>query len=136
MQTALISYPYTTCSHLKLNLTILLMYTYCFRCACFENLLFKFCKINALSGCNGIWTYNGLLCKRTLNHLAKLAKRMRCVESTYLYGAFDCVFLSCRIRVLEWIYTMRLPECQRCPCSKQVRYMKFKWLQRDSSPQP
>ena len=87
MQTALISYPCTTCSHLKLNFTILLMYVHCFLRACFQNLLFKFFKINALSGCHGIWTYNHLLCKRTLNHLAKLAKRMSCVESTYLYGA-------------------------------------------------
>ena len=29
-----------------------------------------------------------------------------------------------------------LPECQGTPCSKQVPYLKFKWQQRDSNPQP
>ena len=40
-------------------------------------------------------THNHLGHKQTLNHLAKLGKRLRCVVSTYLYGAFDCIFLSC-----------------------------------------
>ena len=30
----------------------------------------------------------------------------------------------------------RFPECQGTPCSKQARYLKIKWLQRDSNPQP
>ena len=30
----------------------------------------------------------------------------------------------------------RLPECQGTPCSKQAPYLKFKWQQRDSHPQP
>ena len=46
------------------------------------------------------------LCKRTLNHLAKLAKWFSCVASTYLYSAFDCMFLSCHVRVSEWIHTL------------------------------
>ena len=29
-----------------------------------------------------------------------------------------------------------LPECQRTSCSKQAPYLKFKWQQRDSNPQP
>ena len=29
------------------------------------------------------------------------------VVSTYLYGAFDCMLLSCHIRVSEWIYTQQ-----------------------------
>ena len=29
-----------------------------------------------------------------------------------------------------------LPECQQTPCSKQAPYLKFKWQQRDSDPQP
>ena len=29
-----------------------------------------------------------------------------------------------------------LPECQGTPCLKQVPYLKFKWQQRDSNPQP
>ena len=36
--------------------------------------------------CNGIRTHNHLLCKWTLNHLAKLYKWLSCVVSTYLYG--------------------------------------------------
>ena len=45
--------------------------------------------------CNWTRTHNHLVHKRTLNHLAKLAKWLSCVVSTYLYGAFDCMFLSC-----------------------------------------
>ena len=89
-----------------------------------------------LSDCNWTRTHNHLVRKRTLNHLAKLTKWLSWVVSTYLYGAFDCMFLSCHVRVSEWIYTLYLPECQGTPCSKQVRYLKFKWLQRDSNPQP
>ena len=44
--------------------------------------------------------------KRILKHLVKLAKWLSCVVSFYLYGAFNCVSLSCQIRVLEWIYTL------------------------------
>ena len=29
-----------------------------------------------------------------------------------------------------------LPECQGIPCLKQAPYLKFKWQQRDSNPQP
>ena len=46
-----------------------------------------------------------------------------------------CMFLSCHVRISEWIYTPYLPECQGTPCSKQARYLKFKWLQLDSNPQ-
>ena len=83
-----------------------------------------------------IRTHNHLVHKRTLNHLAKLAKWLSCVVSTYLYGAFDCMFLSCHVRVSEWIHTLYLPEFQGTPCTKQARILKFKWLQLDSNPQP
>ena len=43
------------------------------------------------SDCNWTRTQNHLVLKRTLNHLAKLAKWLSCVVSTYLYGAFDCI---------------------------------------------
>ena len=36
--------------------------------------------------------------------------------------------MSSQIRVLEWIYTLQLPECQGTGCSKQTRYRKFKWF--------
>ena len=89
-----------------------------------------------LSDCNGTRTNNHLVRKRILNHLAKLAKWLSSVVSTYLYGAFDCMFLSCHVRIWDWIHTLQLPECQGTPCSKQASYLKIKWLQRDSNPQP
>ena len=51
--------------------------------------------------CNWTRTQNHLARKRTLNHMAKLAKGLCCVLSTYLYGAFDCMFFSCHVRVSE-----------------------------------
>ena len=60
----------------------------------------------SLSDCNGLRTHNHLVRKWTLNHSAKLAKWLSCVVSTYLYSAFGCVFLSCHVRVLEWIHTL------------------------------
>ena len=44
-------------------------------------------------------THSHLVRKWTLKHLPKLAKWLRCVMSTYLYGAFDCMFFSCHVRV-------------------------------------
>ena len=52
-----------------------------------------------LSDRNVIQTQNQLGCKQALNYLAKLAKWLRCAVCIYLYGAFDCMLLSC-------------PECQ------------------------
>ena len=89
-----------------------------------------------LSDCNGTRTHNNLVRKRTLNHLAKLAKWLSFAVSTYLYGRFDCMFLSCQVRVWEWIHTLQLPECQGTPCSKQAPYLKINWMQRDSNPSP
>ena len=54
------------------------------------------------------------------------------VVSTYLYDAFDSMFLSCHIRISEWIHTLQLPEYQRTSYLKQVRNLKFKWLELDS----
>ena len=71
--------------------------------------------ILSLSDCNGTRTYNLLVYKRTLSHLAKLTKWLNCVLSTYLYGVFHFMFLSCHVRISEWIYTVYLPECQETP---------------------
>ena len=57
-----------------------------------------------LSDCNETRSHNYFVPKRTLNNLAKLAKLLRCVVSTYLYGAFVCMFLSCQVCVSEWIH--------------------------------
>ena len=88
-----------------------------------------------LSDCNGTRTHDHLVRKRRLNNLAKLAKWFTCVVSTYLYGAFDCMLLSCHVRVWEWIHTLQLPECQGTNFSKQAPFLKIKWLQQDSKPQ-
>ena len=69
-----------------------------------QHFTFQTCKI--LSDCNWTWAQNHLFCQRTLNHLAKLTKWLSCVLSTYLYGVFDCIFLSCHICVSEWIHTL------------------------------
>ena len=77
-----------------------------------------------LNDCNGTWTHDHLVRKRTPHHLAKLTKWLSFVVSTYLYGAFDWMFLSCHVRVSEWIHTLKLPECLRSPCSKQYSLWK------------
>ena len=59
-----------------------------------------------LSDCSGNRTHNHLVCKRTLNHLCKQAKWMSYVVSIYLYGAFNCILLSCHARISKWIYTL------------------------------
>ena len=46
------------------------------------------------SYCNKTQTHNDLADKRTLNHLAKLAKWFSRVVSTYPYGAFDFKWFS------------------------------------------
>ena len=60
----------------------------------------------SLSDSKDIRTHNHLVHKQTLSHLAKLAKWLRFVVSTYPYGALDCMLLSCHIHVSEWIYTL------------------------------
>ena len=50
---------------------------------------------------NKVRTHNHLVCKRKLNHSAKLARWLSCVVSNYLYYAFDCMLLSCLARVSE-----------------------------------
>ena len=48
-------------------------------------------KIWSLSDSNGIRTHKHLVRKRTFNHLAKLAKWLSCVVSTYLSETSECV---------------------------------------------
>ena len=84
-----------------------------------------------LSDRNWNWNYNHLVRKGTPNHLVKLTKWLRWVVRTYLYRAFECMLLSCHVRIWERICTLYLPECQETLCSKQARYLKIKWLQLD-----
>ena len=60
----------------------------------------------SLSDCIETRTHNHLVRKRTLNHLPRLIKWLSWVKSTYLFGAFDCIFLSCHVRVSERIHTL------------------------------
>ena len=45
--------------------------------------------------------FDHFVCKWTLNHLAKLAKWLSWVVGAYLFGAFDCVLLSCHVCISE-----------------------------------
>ena len=65
---------------------------------------------------NGIRIHNYLVWKPILHHIAKPAKWLSCVVSTYLYGVFHCILLSCHIR--DWLYSLR--KHQGTPCSKQA----------------
>ena len=62
-------------------------------------------EIWSLSDSNWTRTHNHLVHKPTLDHLAKLARWLSCVVSFYLYGAFDCMFLSCHACVSACIHT-------------------------------
>ena len=48
------------------------------------------------------------------------------------YGQNQLYVFIMSYRSLEWIFTLRLPECRGTPCSKQTRYLKItsfaKWL--------
>ena len=63
-------------------------------------------RIWSLSDSSKIRTHNHLVHTGTLNQLAKLAKWLSYVVSTYLYSAFDCMLLSCQVQVSEWIHTL------------------------------
>ena len=52
-------------------------------------------------------------------------------EPHYLTGCSYVMYTFHREFIL-----LEFPECQGTPCSKQLRYLKFKWLQRDLNPQP
>ena len=67
---------------------------------------------------------------RILNYLAKVVNSLRCIVVTPLYGALTLCFILSHTRS-EYIHTLWLPDCQGTPCSKQVQYLKLKWLQRD-----
>ena len=83
-------------------------------------------EIWSLSVWNWTRTNKHLFRNRALNHLAQLTKWLSTVVITYLYGAFDGIFLSCHVPVLEWINTLQLPQCQGIPCLEKARNLKFK----------
>ena len=99
----------------------------------FEAPFFSFFR--SLIHCNWTPTCCHLVDKWTLKHLAKLAKWISFFVSTYLYGAFDCMYFSCHVRISEWTDTLYLPEYQGTPCLKQAQNLKVKRLQIHSNPQ-
>ena len=60
------------------------------------------------SDCNWSRIYNHLVHKGTLDHLAKPAKWLSCVVSTYLYGAFDSIFSSLVLLIVYLIVFCQL----------------------------
>ena len=101
-----------------------------------EHNLYSYLNVNDLSAqirgetwslthCNATVTHNHIVRKRTLKHLAKETEWMSRVVSTYLYGAFDCMFLSCHIRLWDLIHTIYLPECQGTLCWNQLQNLKI-----------
>ena len=67
----------------------------------------------------------------------------------FLYDFYACAVLSnlnnhatsvCSYHIINEFQSestlCTLPECQGTPCSKQAPYLKFKWQQRNSNPQP
>ena len=101
-----------------------------------ELLAQNMCKIWSLSDCNGTRTHNLLVRKRILNHLAKLGKWLICVMSTHLYSACDCMFLLCHVRVQIESTLYSCLNVKELLVRNKLRNLKFKWLQRDSTPQP
>ena len=75
--------------------------------------------------CNWIRTNNHLIHNQTFNYLAKLAKWLNCFVSTCLYGSFDCMCLTCHVRISQWIHTLELPERQGNPGPKLLRNLKL-----------
>ena len=58
----------------------------------------------------GIRTHDHFVLKRTLNYLAKVAKWLSCVLSTYLHGGFDCMLLLLvGMRVWILLLSLKLP---------------------------
>ena len=87
------------------------------------------CEIWTLNNFNWTRNQNHLVRKRTLNDLTKETKWLSCVLSTYLYGAFDCIFLLCRVRVLEWMSRNSLLEIWGfgdCSCTQSQSHLVWK----------
>ena len=60
----------------------------------------------SLNESNESRTQNHLVSKRTLNDLAKLVKWLSCFMCGDMYCEFNCMLLSCHVRVSEWIDTL------------------------------
>ena len=76
------------------------------------------------------WNNSSLKCCITMQWTIKLSTINSSITTTYIHDNknHDYMFLSCHVRVSEWIHTLQFPEYQRTPCSKQEQNLKFKWL--------
>ena len=75
-------------------------------------------------------------CHITMQWTIKLSTINSSISTVYLHdnkNHHDCMFLTCHVRVSQWIHTLQLPECQRTPYSKQTQNLKFKWMQLHSN---
>ena len=72
--------------------------------------------------------HNHLFSEWTLSHLARLVKSLSCTVSTYLYGTLNMCFYYVTYTIIVNLYS-KLPDRQETHCSKNVQYLKFKWLQ-------
>ena len=94
-----------------------------------ETLARSRCEIWSWVDCLPTWTCNHLVDNRTLMLLAQVARWLSFFVVTYLYGAFYCMFLSCHVRVSEWIHTLYLSQCQGTPRWKPALNFNFNKLQ-------
>ena len=91
-------------------------------------------EIWSFSDCKWTRTHDHLVYKGTLNRLDKLAKWLSCVVITYLCSAFGCMFLSCNVRVSEWIQArpvwkngrVFIYELSACGCESSCSHLDFR----------
>ena len=93
-------------------------------------------EIWSLSKCNHSRSHNHLVPQKRLNHLKNVTEWLRSDVGTYLYNAFDCIFLSCHVRISMLIHNLYLSECRTTRCSNQERNLNFKELHLFSNLQP
>ena len=85
--------------------------------------------------CPQVWHFNNQKSSQTVENLQKRDQQFL---QNYYTSSYDdllensnksaiasqrlrtlyCMFLSCHVRVSEWIHTLELPECHWTPCSK------------------
>ena len=70
-------------------------------------------NISTLSDWNRTQTYNHIVRKATLNHLASRNKSLSRVQSTYIHSVFDRMLSSCQVRISQWMHTLGLPQYQQ-----------------------
>ena len=110
---------------LKIVLTILYI-KFCLGLFFYATSTFVFLQLEPGSDKNTLELSNKVLSSETiLNHVNTKAMRVLIVCYYHITDEFQSESTL-----------NSLPECQETPCSKQAPYLKFKWQQRDSDPQP